>query len=119
MLHNDYFADEATHAYNFRRRYRMIKGLFMNTLHGVREFDPYFKLVKMGDFCQNNHVSIWSKELSLCFATVGLQEGCRASIWCASSLICYCSVPFSKLFSRTNVGGDVDLCDHAQHDHRG
>ncbi|KAK1629946.1 hypothetical protein QYE76_004261 [Lolium multiflorum] len=44
MLHNDYFADEATHADNFRRRYRMSKGLFMNILHGVREFDPYFKL---------------------------------------------------------------------------
>ncbi|KAK1682151.1 hypothetical protein QYE76_042999 [Lolium multiflorum] len=25
-------------------RYRMSKGLFMNILHGVREFDPYFKL---------------------------------------------------------------------------
>ncbi|KAK1626098.1 hypothetical protein QYE76_000413 [Lolium multiflorum] len=44
MLHNDYFADGATHADNFRRRYRMSKGLFMNILHGVREFDPYFKL---------------------------------------------------------------------------
>ncbi|KAK1631763.1 hypothetical protein QYE76_006078, partial [Lolium multiflorum] len=44
MLHNDYFADDATHADNFRRRYRMSKGLFMNILHGVREFDPYFKL---------------------------------------------------------------------------
>ncbi|KAK1628920.1 hypothetical protein QYE76_003235 [Lolium multiflorum] len=44
MLHNDYFADDATHADNFWRRYRMSKGLFMNILHGVREFDPYFKL---------------------------------------------------------------------------
>nr|XP_051210969.1 uncharacterized protein LOC127328407 [Lolium perenne] len=44
MLQNDYFADGATHADNFRRRYRMSKGLFMNILHGVREFDPYFKL---------------------------------------------------------------------------
>ncbi|KAK1653181.1 hypothetical protein QYE76_070986 [Lolium multiflorum] len=44
MPHNDYFADGATHADNFRRRYRMSKGLFMNILHGVREFDPYFKL---------------------------------------------------------------------------
>ena len=44
MLHNDYFADDATQADNFRRRYRMSKGLFMNILHGVREFDPYFKL---------------------------------------------------------------------------
>ncbi|KAK1645306.1 hypothetical protein QYE76_063111 [Lolium multiflorum] len=44
MLHNDYFTDGATHADNFRRRYRMSKGLFMNILHGVREFDPYFKL---------------------------------------------------------------------------
>jgi hypothetical protein len=44
MLHNDYFADGATHADNFRRRYRMSKGLFMNILHGVREFGPYFKL---------------------------------------------------------------------------
>ncbi|KAK1604766.1 hypothetical protein QYE76_028439 [Lolium multiflorum] len=44
MLHNDYFADGATHADNFRCRYRMSKGLFMNILHGVREFDPYFKL---------------------------------------------------------------------------
>ncbi|KAK1665945.1 hypothetical protein QYE76_054104 [Lolium multiflorum] len=44
MLHNDYFADGATHEDNFRRRYRMSKGLFMNILHGIREFDPYFKL---------------------------------------------------------------------------
>ncbi|XP_071678388.1 uncharacterized protein [Lolium perenne] len=44
MLQNDYFADGATYADNFRRRYRMSKGLFMNILHGVREFDPYFKL---------------------------------------------------------------------------
>ncbi|KAK1644998.1 hypothetical protein QYE76_062803 [Lolium multiflorum] len=44
MLHNDYFADDTTHADNFRRRYRMSKGLFMNIIHGVREFDPYFKL---------------------------------------------------------------------------
>ncbi|KAK1661686.1 hypothetical protein QYE76_049845 [Lolium multiflorum] len=44
MLHNDYFADDATQADNFRRRYRMSKGLFMNILHGVREFNPYFKL---------------------------------------------------------------------------
>ena len=40
MLHNDYFVDDATHADNFRRRYRMSKGLFINILHGIREFDP-------------------------------------------------------------------------------
>ena len=44
MMHNNYFADDATQADNFWRRYRMSKGLFMNILHGVREFDPYFKL---------------------------------------------------------------------------
>jgi hypothetical protein len=44
MLYNDYFSDSATHADNFRRRYRMSKELFMEILHGVREFDPYFKL---------------------------------------------------------------------------
>ena len=44
MLHNDYFADDATRTNNFWRRYRMSKGLFMNILHDVREFDPYFKL---------------------------------------------------------------------------
>ncbi|KAK1652200.1 hypothetical protein QYE76_070005 [Lolium multiflorum] len=44
MLHNDYFADDATQVSNFRCRYRMSKGLFMNILHDVREFDPYFKL---------------------------------------------------------------------------
>jgi hypothetical protein len=27
MLHNDYFPDDVTHAENFRRRYRMSKGL--------------------------------------------------------------------------------------------
>jgi hypothetical protein len=43
MLHTDYFADEATHADNFRCRYRMSKGFFMNILHVVREFDPHFK----------------------------------------------------------------------------
>ncbi|KAK1618171.1 hypothetical protein QYE76_023688 [Lolium multiflorum] len=48
MLHNDYFADGATHEDNFRRWYKMSKGLFMNILHGVREFDPYFK-VKLDD----------------------------------------------------------------------
>jgi hypothetical protein len=40
MLHNDYFADDATHTDNFGHRYRMSKGLFMNILHDVREFDP-------------------------------------------------------------------------------
>jgi hypothetical protein len=44
ILHNDYFADDTTHADNFRHRYRMSNGLFMNILHGVREFEPYFKL---------------------------------------------------------------------------
>ncbi|KAK1633051.1 hypothetical protein QYE76_007366 [Lolium multiflorum] len=44
ILHNDYFADDATQADNFRSQYRMSKGLFMNTLHCVPEFDPYFKL---------------------------------------------------------------------------
>ena len=44
MLHNDYFADGATHEDNFRRRYMMSKGMFVNILHGVREFDPYFNL---------------------------------------------------------------------------
>jgi hypothetical protein len=44
MLHNDYFADDATHADTFRRRYRMSKGLFMNILHGVREFDPLLQV---------------------------------------------------------------------------
>ncbi|KAK1680196.1 hypothetical protein QYE76_041044 [Lolium multiflorum] len=39
MLHNDYFADGATHVDNFRPG-RMSKGMFMNILHGVREFDP-------------------------------------------------------------------------------
>jgi hypothetical protein len=44
MLYKDYFSDFATHADNFRGRYRMIKELFMEILHGVKEFDPYFKL---------------------------------------------------------------------------
>ena len=44
MLYNDYFFDSATHADNFQRRYRMSKDLFMEILHGVREFDPYFRL---------------------------------------------------------------------------
>jgi hypothetical protein len=44
MLHNDYFADGATHVGNFWCQYRMSKGLFMNILHDVREFEPYFKL---------------------------------------------------------------------------
>jgi hypothetical protein len=37
-------ADDATQADNFRCRYMMSKGLFMNILHGVREFDHNFKL---------------------------------------------------------------------------
>jgi hypothetical protein len=44
MLYNDYFSDSSTHADNFRMRYRMSKEMFMEILHGVREFDPYFKL---------------------------------------------------------------------------
>jgi hypothetical protein len=44
MLYNAYFSDSATHADNFRWRYRMSKELFMEILHGMREFDPYFKL---------------------------------------------------------------------------
>jgi hypothetical protein len=44
MLYIDYFSDSAAHANIFRRRYRMSKELFMEILHGVREFDPYFKL---------------------------------------------------------------------------
>jgi hypothetical protein len=44
MLCNGYFSDSATRANNFWRRYWMSKELFMEMLHGVREFDPYFKL---------------------------------------------------------------------------
>jgi hypothetical protein len=44
MLYNDYFFDFATHADNFWRRYLMSKELFMEIFHGLREFDPYFKL---------------------------------------------------------------------------
>jgi hypothetical protein len=44
MLHSDYFSDTATHANIFLRRYRMSKELFMEILHGVREFDSYFKM---------------------------------------------------------------------------
>jgi hypothetical protein len=40
ILYNDYFSDSATHANNFRQHYRMSKELFMEILHGVREFDP-------------------------------------------------------------------------------
>jgi hypothetical protein len=40
MLYIDYISDSATHADIFRRRYRMSKELFMEILHGVREFDP-------------------------------------------------------------------------------
>jgi hypothetical protein len=43
-LYNDYLFDSATHADNFLLTYRMSKELFMEILHGVREFDPYFKL---------------------------------------------------------------------------
>ncbi|KAK1693853.1 hypothetical protein QYE76_010550 [Lolium multiflorum] len=53
MLHNDYFADGATHADNFRAG-RMSKGLFMNILHGVREFDPYFKLKLDAEACRKD-----------------------------------------------------------------
>ena len=51
----------------------------------------------MGHFCQNNLESIRSEEFPLCYTTGGLQEGCRAGIWCASSTICHCPVPCSKL----------------------
>ncbi|KAK1663525.1 hypothetical protein QYE76_051684 [Lolium multiflorum] len=54
MLHNDYFADDATHANNFRRQYMMSKGLFMNILHGIREFDPYFKLKHDIEACRKD-----------------------------------------------------------------
>nr|XP_051196070.1 uncharacterized protein LOC127309140 [Lolium perenne] len=59
MLHNDYFADGATHADNFRRRYRMSKGLFMNILHGVREFDPL--LQAQGRRCRRSRVLVHSE----------------------------------------------------------
>jgi hypothetical protein len=44
MLYNDYLSDSATHAINFGLSYRMSKELFMEILHGMRDFDPYFKL---------------------------------------------------------------------------
>ncbi|KAK1666733.1 hypothetical protein QYE76_054892 [Lolium multiflorum] len=49
MPHNDYFADGATHADNFRRRCKMSKGLFMNILHGVR--DDYLRMSESAIEC--------------------------------------------------------------------
>jgi hypothetical protein len=44
MLYNDYFADEATQADNFWKRYWMGKDVFMEIIHDVREYNGYFKL---------------------------------------------------------------------------
>jgi hypothetical protein len=43
MLYDDYFADGATQADNFWRHYRMSKEVFMEIIHGLREYN-YFKL---------------------------------------------------------------------------
>ena len=71
----------------------------------------------MGDICEDNLRASRSDEVSLCFASGELKEGCRAGIWCAPSSICYCSVPRSYLVERSDVGGHECMCDHAQHDH--
>ena len=43
LLETDYFADDATNTpKEFRRRFRMNKGLFMKIVFGVREYDDYF-----------------------------------------------------------------------------
>jgi hypothetical protein len=44
MLYNDYFADEATQVNNFQSCYRMSMEVFTEILHGVREYDDFFKL---------------------------------------------------------------------------
>ena len=44
------------------------------------------------------------QELPLCQVSGGLQEGCRADIWCAPISICCCPVPRSDLVERSNVG---------------
>ena len=49
----------------------------------------------------------------------GLQEGCRAGIWCAALSICECPVLRSDLVESQYLGGDQQLCDLAQYDYLG
>jgi hypothetical protein len=44
MMYNDYCSYIAIEPDNFRRRYKMSTDLFMEIVHGVREFHPYFRL---------------------------------------------------------------------------
>jgi hypothetical protein len=44
ILYNDYFFNTPRDADKFWLLYGMSKELFMEILHGVREFDPYFRL---------------------------------------------------------------------------
>ena len=47
MLVNDYFADvPIATARDFRRRFRINRGLFNQIVIAVRVFDPWFKLKK-------------------------------------------------------------------------
>jgi hypothetical protein len=47
LLYSDYFADDAINTpKEFRRRFRMIKDLFMKIVQGVREYDDYFNCKK-------------------------------------------------------------------------
>ena len=47
MLVSDYFADNpVATAKDFRRCFRMNRGLFNKIVHAVRVYDPWFKLKK-------------------------------------------------------------------------
>ena len=58
------------------------------------------------------------QEVPLCQGAGGLQEGCRAGIWCAPISICCCPVPRLDPVERSNVGDHDLLCHLAQNDHR-
>jgi hypothetical protein len=66
--------------------------------------------------CEDNTITSRSENILVCFVPGELQKGCRASIWCATSLFCYCLVPCSYLVHKSDVGCHDCVCDHAQHD---
>jgi hypothetical protein len=53
LLNSDYFADNATHTpKDFQHRFRMNKGLYMEIVFDVREYDTYF-------MCKKYYTDLW------------------------------------------------------------
>jgi hypothetical protein len=63
--------------------------------------------------CEDNTITSRSDNILVWFVTGELQKECRASIWCATSLFCYCLIPCSYLVHKSDVRCHDCLCDHA------